>query len=262
MRRIWPALADLADADLDEAALSSAYAPDRSRPGLRVNFVTSLDGAVEVGGYSEGLSGGADRAVFGLLRAHSDGLLVGAGTLRHEGYRGVRLDERRRAWRREHGFAEYPTLVVVSSTLDLDPDQAAFADAPVRPIVLTHAAGLLERRAAPPAGAARTLADLQAIADIVVCGESTVDLAAGLAELRRRGLDQVLCEGGPHLFGALLAADLVDEFCLTISPLLAGPGAGRIVAGPGRETPLGMRLIHVIEADDMLLARYARAVRP
>jgi len=247
MRRIWPQSAH-DPAPLDDAALTVAYAPDRTRPGVRVNFVTSLDGAVEVGGYSEGLSGDADQAVFRLLRMLCDALLVGAGTLRHEGYGAVRLDEARREWRREHGLAEFPTLVVVSSSLDLDPDQPAFSDAPVRPIVLTNAA-------APP----DRLQRMREVAEVVVCGDTVVDLAVGLAELRERGLDQVLCEGGPHLFGALLAADLVDELCLTISPLLAGPGPGRIVAGAGRGAPLGMRLVHVIVAGDMLLTRYARA---
>ncbi len=56
-----------------------------------------------------------------MLRMLCDALLVGAGTLRHEGYRALRLDARRRAWRRERGLAEYPTLVVVSAALDLDP---------------------------------------------------------------------------------------------------------------------------------------------
>ena len=73
MRRIWPpatAEAQLDEVELDDAALVQAYAPDRSKPWLRVNFVTSIDGAVEVGGYSEGLSSEADQAVFKLLRMH------------------------------------------------------------------------------------------------------------------------------------------------------------------------------------------------
>lgn len=248
MRRIWPTPADAPE--LDDAALVDAYAADRTRPWLRVNFVTSLDGAVEVGGYSEGLSSEGDQAVFKVLRMHCDALLVGAGTLRREGYRGVRLDEERRAWRRDHGLTEYPTLVVVSSSLDLDPAQGAFADAPVRPIVLTRAA-------APP-----TLRDqIGAVADVVTCGETSVDLTFGLAELRRRGLAHVLCEGGPHLFGALLAENLVDELCLTVSPVLAGPGAGRIVAGPPLEgrPPAGMSLDHILADRDILLTRYTRA---
>jgi riboflavin biosynthesis pyrimidine reductase len=229
---------------LADAELTALYGR-AAKPWLRVNFVTSVDGAVALDGYSAGLSGGPDKRVFGLLRMLCDGLLVAAGTLRHEGYRAVRLSEPRRAWRRERGLAEYPTLVVVSNALNLDPAQAAFADAPVRPIVLTHATAT-----APPG-----LAD---VAELVRCGADRVDLAAGLAELRRRGLGQLLCEGGPVLFGALTAADLVDEVCLTVAPLLAGAGAGRITAGdasPPRQLPLR----HVLAAaDGTLLLRYAR----
>ncbi|MBO4207161.1 pyrimidine reductase family protein [Micromonospora echinofusca] len=239
--RVWPASSG---EPLDDAAIVDCY-PRVGRPRLRVNFVTSIDGAVSVDGYSAGLSGGPDKRVFGTLRMLCDALLVAAGTLRHEGYRALRLDARRRAWRQEHGLPEHPTLVVVSGSLDLDPALAAFADAPVRPLVLTHDAAT-----APPG--------LTDVADLLRVGADRVDLVAGLGELRRRGLHQVLCEGGPYLFGALTAADLVDEVCLTVAPLLAGAGAGRITAGPP-SLPRTMRLRHTLAAaDGTLLLRYAR----
>jgi riboflavin biosynthesis pyrimidine reductase len=243
MQLIWPTpKADLADDDLAEL-----YArPDV--PRVRMNFVSSLDGAVDVGGYSEGLSGPADKRIFGLLRQLSDAVMVGAGTLRHEGYRAVRLDEPRRAWREAHGLAPYPTLVVVSASLDVDPGQGAFADAPVRPIVITHAQAPAHRRRR-----------VEEVADLLVRGDHEVDLPAALAELRARGLGQVLCEGGPHLFGGLLQAGLVDELCLTVSPLLGGPGAGRIIAGRPRGATLGMHLVHILTADGALFTRYIRA---
>ncbi|MEU5830719.1 pyrimidine reductase family protein [Micromonospora tulbaghiae] len=241
IERIWPAPVTGA---LTDPQLTALYGRT-DRPHLRVNFVASADGAVTLDGYSAGLSGEPDKRVFGLLRMLCDGLVVAAGTLRHEGYRAVRLSPERRAWRREQGLAEYPTLVVVSGSLDLDPAQAAFADAPVRPVVLTHA------DAVPPPG-------LTDVADVVRCGTDRVDLAAGLAELRRRGLDQLLCEGGPHLFGALTAADLVDELCLTVAPLLAGAGPGRITAGDAG-VPRHLPLRHVlVAADGVLMLRYAR----
>lgn len=238
---LWP---DPSSAPVDDDTLIARYGRT-NRPHLRMNFVTSVDGAVSLDGFSAGLSGESDKRVFGLLRMLCDALLVAAGTLRHEGYRALRLDERRRAWRRAHGLPEFPTLVVVSGTLDLDPAQAAFADAPVRPVVLTR-----QGVPAPPG--------LTAVADLLRCGDDRVDLVAGLAELRRRGLDQLLCEGGPQLFGALTVADLVDEVCLSVAPLLAGAGPGRITAGdpsPAR----GLPLRHVLLADDgTLLLRHAR----
>lgn len=243
MRLAWPAT-NPDRPPLDDAELAQLYGRGDG-PWLRVNFVSSLDGAMELDGHSAGLSGGPDKRVFGILRMLCDALVVGAGTLRTEGYRALRLDATRRAWRREHGLAEYPTLVVVSASLDLDPAQPAFADAPVRPLVLTH------RRAASPAGLAE-------VADLLRYGDTEVDLAAGLAELRRRGLRQLLCEGGPQLFGALTRADLVDELCLTISPLLAGPGADRISTGAAG-APRRMALRHVLTADDgALLLRHTR----
>ncbi|BCB82553.1 pyrimidine reductase family protein [Phytohabitans flavus] len=229
---------------LDDAALVGLYRTDG--PLTRVNFVTSVDGAVELDGFSAGLSGVPDKKVFGLLRMLCDGLVVGAGTLRHEGYRAVRLNPERRAWRREQGLTEYPTLVVFSGTLDLNPGQAAFADAPVRPIVVTHGLAPSDRRRA-----------LSGVAEVLTIGDETVDLAEALVRLRERGLAHLLCEGGPHLFGSLAAADLVDEVCLTVSPLVTGPGAGRITAGPAGP-PKGMALRHVLESEGSLFLRYTR----
>jgi riboflavin biosynthesis pyrimidine reductase len=240
IRQLWP---DPNAPALDDATLAALYGRAQ-RPHLRANFVSSVDGSVTLDGFSAGLSGPADKRVFGTLRMLCDALLVGAGTLRHESYRAVRLDARRRAWRRDNGLPEFPTLVVVSRSLYLDPAQAAFADAPVRPLVVTTA------NAVPPPG-------LTEVAEVRRIGDDEVDVAAALADLHRRGLDQVLCEGGPRLFGGLTAADLVDELCLTVSPQLAGAGAGRIAAGtPGPTHPL--RLAHVLASDDVLLLRYVR----
>jgi riboflavin biosynthesis pyrimidine reductase len=242
MNRILPPTGPLSDVEL-----VAAYQPDRARPGLRTNFVASLDGAVHLDGYSKGLSGEADRAVFSILRRHADAVLVGAGTLRQEQYHRLRLAATHSAWRVTQGLSAQPTLVIVSSSLDLDPRQSALAEAPVRPIVLTHAGPDPAR-----------LAALEPVAEVLVVGDPTVDLAAGLAELRRRGLDQILCEGGPRLFGDLIAADLVDELCLTISPVLAGAGSERIVTGALTSAPRNLRPIQIIEADGFLLTRYGR----
>src|SRR4029078_758816 len=109
VRRILP----IADGEeLTEDGLVEASAPARSRPAVRINFVTSLDGAVQLNGYSRGLSSDADREVFGILRRHATAVMVGAGTLRREGYRAVRMSEDVRRWRAAQGLNENPTLVV------------------------------------------------------------------------------------------------------------------------------------------------------
>jgi riboflavin biosynthesis pyrimidine reductase len=245
MQRLWP---DPDPTPLSDDALVALYAPtDRDQPWVRANFVASLDGAATLNGLSEGLSGAEDKRIFGILRMLCDALVVGAGTVRNEKYRSVRLSPERRAWRVERGLAEYPTLVVVSGLLDLDPAHPALADAPVRPAILTCADSPAANRKA-----------LDAVADVLVHGTGTVDLTAGLAELRERKLFQVLSEGGPHLFGALAAADLVDELCLTLAPLLAGPGAGRITAGLALPEARELVLRQVLSGDGQLFFRYSR----
>ena len=228
--------------------LLEAYAiADRDVPAVRMNFVTSLDGAVTLEGRSAGLGDEYDRLAMQVLRALTDVVLVGAGTVRVEGYGGLRVGEADAAWRRSHGLAPQPRVAVVSSRLDLGPEHPVFARAVERPIVVTRESAPADRRAA--------LAD---VAEVLVCGDDTVDLGVMLGALAGLGLRQVLCEGGPHLFGSLVESDLVDELCLSLSPLLVAGGAGRIVRG-APEVAHRMRLVHAIPARDLLLLRYARA---
>ena len=237
-------------ADISDDEITQAYqVEDRSVPHLRCNFVTSLDGAVEIDGQSKSLTSPADSELFGKVRMLSDVVLVGAGTVRIEGYNPLRLGAKRRTWRKDHGLAENPTLAIVSSRLDLDPINKVFADAPIRPIVITHAA-------APP----DRVEALAEVADVLVCGQAEVDLHTVVATLAERGLPQILCEGGPHLLGALTDADLVDEMDLSVSPLLVGPGAGRITAGAFDSVARRFVLRSALGADDgSLFLRYLRA---
>jgi riboflavin biosynthesis pyrimidine reductase len=231
---------------LGDADLAACYAvPEAAVPHLRLNFVSSPDGAATVEGVSAGLQTPGDNRVFGLLRDLADVVLVGAGTIRTEGYGALRPDAWRRQRRRELGRAEIPVLATVSSRLDLDPAAPLFTGAPVRPVVITH-------RSSPEA-ARRALAE---VAEVVVAGESAVDLPAALRALAGMGLRRILCEGGPRLFGTLLAAGCVDELCLTVTPRLAGPGAGRIVAGAPVAAPVPVRLAHLLAEDGALFCRY------
>ncbi|GII80565.1 hypothetical protein Sru01_55470 [Sphaerisporangium rufum] len=237
MRRILPEPAG-------EADLAAAYAYPPA-PWLRLNMVAGADGGAWLAGVSEGLSGKADRRVFGVLRGLADVIVAGASTVRGEGYGPVRP---RRSWAAlREGRPPTPPIAVVTGRLDLDLAGPLFTDPEpgVRPIVITTEAAPAERRAA----AARH-------ADVVVAGERRADPAVALAALHERGLTRVLCEGGPHLNGELLAAGLVDELCLTISPLLTGGDAARIVAGPDAPTP--MRLSHVLAEDGFLFCKYTR----
>lgn len=219
---------------------------DRAGPRVRVNFIASLDGAATVDGLSGGLNNADDKMVFETLRLLTDVILVGAGTVRTEGYGGIRLSADDAAWRVRAGLAAQPPLAVVSGRLDLDPGHPLFAEAATRPIVLTHAAAPADRRAA-----------LAEVADVIVCGTEEVDARRVVAALAERGLPQILCEGGPHLFGSLVEADIVDELCLSLSPVLEGGLAGRIAVGD-TVAARAMELLHVLRAGDMLFLRYAR----
>ena len=234
--------------ELSDSALAAVYQPDdRSVPHLRANFVTSLDGAVEIDGRSKALSSDSDSRVFSMLRRLADVVLVGAGTIRAEGYNPLRLSAAAREWRTAAGLAENPTLAIVSSRLELSPVNPVFRSA-MRPIVVTHAASPPDRREA-----------LGEVAEVLVLGAGEVDLKAAVEELAKRGMSQILCEGGPHLFGALTEADLVDELCLALAPLLAGPGAGRITADSARTLTRQMKLESTLSAsDDYLFFRYLR----
>ncbi|MDT7579181.1 MAG: hypothetical protein QOK35_445 [Pseudonocardiales bacterium] len=239
VKRLWP-LPPEVDRDVDDDALAAHYAwPDA--PSVRVNFVSSLDGAVTVDGRSGGLGTAADKAVFGLLRELADVVLVGAGTVRAENYGGARRPTR--------GRTTPPPIAVVTGSADLDPGSRLFTDTVVPPLVLTVGSAPAARRAALAAAGG----------EVVVLPGLTPD--ALLAELVGRGLHRVLCEGGPSLFGALLAADAVDELCLTVSPLLAGGDAGRIAHGPPGTPARPMTLDGVLHAEDALLLRYRRAPR-
>ncbi|MDT5034949.1 MAG: hypothetical protein QOE03_134 [Micromonosporaceae bacterium] len=243
IRQIWPVAGA---GPLDEAGLAAAYAWPTERATVRLNFVTSIDGAVTIDGRSAGLGSPGDQRVFDLLRLTCDAVVVGAGTLRGEGYGPMRLAGPARACRRDWGWTADPVLVAVSRSLDLDPAHPMFVDAPVRPIVITSAGAPIDRRTA-----------LSRVADLLVHGEGEVDLPAAVADLTARGHRKLLCEGGPHLLGTLTGADLVDEVCLTISPMLAGPGAGRITAGAVTAVR-DLALVGVLVSDDVLLLRHAR----
>jgi riboflavin biosynthesis pyrimidine reductase len=186
--------------------------------------------------------------MFSALRAVGDVVLAGAGTVRTEGYGPPRPSASTRAARTERGQAPAPRLAIVSRSLAFDLSAPLFTQAEEPPFVITCEAAPAEGRAA-----------LAAVAEVVVAGDARVDLAAALAELRARGVQTVTCEGGPHLNADLLAADLVDEWALTLSPLLVGGDALRAIAGSEASTPRELALDYVLEGDGLLLTRWLRA---
>ena len=238
---LWP---DPATALDDDQILARFARPEG--PWLSANFVSSVDGAGTHDGLSAGLGGAADKRLFDLLRRPAHAILVGAGTVRAEGYGPLRLDAASVAWRHASGLAAHPVFAIVSGRLDLDPASRIFTEAPVRPIVITTGGSPASKRTA-----------LAKVADVIVAGDGELDARSLVAQLADRGILRVHNEGGPSLFGSLLAADVVDELSITVSPQIEGGDARRIVAGDLPEARR-MRLAGVLASGSTLLLRYER----
>jgi riboflavin biosynthesis pyrimidine reductase len=183
-------------------------------------MVASVDGSTVLDTNSRRLSSPADQEVLLTLRSLADVIIVGAATVRIEGYGKPKKPGQR--------------VGVVSRRGDVDVSTALF----------TSGAGFLLLPEDAPSTSV----------DCVRAGRGEVDFAAALAQI---DADFVQAEGGAHLNGALAAADVIDELNLTISPLFAG-GLGPRVATSAIEVPRTMRLVHVLEDDGFLFTRYVR----
>ena len=239
--------------------------PDR--PAIVANFVESLDGVVALNEPGQPTGGGEisgffepDRFVMGLLRTLADAIVVGAGTVRqaptHE-WTPRRVNRAHAAdyegWRAALDLAPQPTTVIVTGRADVDPTHPALLAADVPVIILTTERG------------ARSLAilDLPDHVRVQTAGDDErVPPEAVLDLLRREGARLALCEGGPHLFGDLVSADLVDELFLTLAPQIVGRSRERerfafveghtYGSGDGRWS----RLVSVHRAGDHLFLRH------
>ena len=212
-------------ADLSDDDLAAAYEP-LGEPWLRVNFVSTADGAAQGSdGLSTSINNAADKRVFDALRGRADCLVVGAGTLRAEGYDVPRLP-----------------LVVVSRSAVLPP---TLRDAPRGRVLMATVAS------ADGLAASR---DRLGEENVLVLGDDVVDLAELKLALADRGWTDQLCEGGPSLFADLLAAGVVDELCWTIVPRLVGGDAVRLATGA--EVDATLRPALLLEQDGTLLGRW------
>ncbi|MFI1224534.1 MULTISPECIES: pyrimidine reductase family protein [unclassified Streptomyces] len=236
---------------LDELADAYAYPPDRPAGGswLRANMVSTLDGAAQHDGRSQGISCASDMRIFGTLRGLADVVIAGAETVRLEGYRPARAREAFAARRAAAGQGPAPAVAVVTGSLDLDFSLPLFTEPLVPTLVVTGAGAPADRMAA-----AR-----KAGADVVIAGDGArVDPARVVRELADRGLRRQLTEGGPRLLGQFVAAGVLDELCLTVSPMLTAGDAQRIAGGPGVAVPERFFLASLLEEAGFLFTRYRR----
>lgn len=238
------------DGVLDRQGLALAYAYPQPRAGatwVRANFISTLDGAANGDdGRSGSINTGADREVFALLRALSDVILVGAGTARTETYRRATVGAPL-AWLR-HGRLTHPSTAVFSRSGEVPPALSAARNNSGEVLLIT-----CEQAGGQAIDLAQRTLGQQ---NVIVQGEETVDIAAVMDALAARGLQRVLCEGGPHLLADLAAAGHLDELCLSMAPILVAGDHPRITAGAGVRTNLVPRLL--IEAEETILGRWAR----
>lgn len=215
---------------------------DRSGAWVRAMMVTSLDGAAAgASGLSGDISSKADMLVFNAVRRFADVVLVGAGTLRAEQYSPMRTQPADAERREAEGLAPAPVLAFVSRSLDLPWQLPLWAESTLRPIVI-----------APISAPAEGVALARRHADLVLL--EAVTPRTIIDALVARGLRRILCEGGPRLLHDLVAADLLDEADISISPRFAGTATSPTT--PALDEIAEFRLVNVLAGDDFLMARY------
>lgn len=238
---------------LEELAAAYAYPeppPGGPEPWLRANMVSTLDGAAQHEGRSQPISGATDMQIFGTLRGLADVVIVGAETVRQEGYRPARAREAFADRRQAAGQGPAPAIAVVSASLELDFSWPLFTSPLVPTLVLTGAAAAPDRVAAAEKAGAR----------VVIAGDGMgVDPARAVHALADLGMTRLLTEGGPRLLGQLIASEVLDELCLTVSPVLTAGDAQRIAGGPSITVPRRFALVSLLEEEGFLFGRYRRA---
>ncbi|MFJ9037879.1 pyrimidine reductase family protein [Streptomyces sp. NPDC102406] len=236
--------------------LAEAYAYPAEAAGevwLRANMVATLDGAAQHDGRSHPISCPADMRVFGTLRGLADVVVVGAQTVRQEGYRPARAREAFAALRKAAGQGPAPAIAVISAGLDLDFGLPLFTEPLTPTYVLTGAGAPADRVAAARAAGA----------EVLIAGDGTaVEPGRAVRALAERGLTRQLTEGGPRMLGQFVAAHVLDELCLTLSPLLTAGSAQRIAGGPELAVPERFELASLLEEDGFLFTRYRRPRHP
>ncbi|KUO03438.1 pyrimidine reductase family protein [Streptomyces caeruleatus] len=249
-----PTGGDPGDREWSLAELAAAYAypepgPGEPVPWLRANMVSTLDGAAQHDGRSQPISTATDMRIFGTLRALADVVVVGAETVRQEGYRPARAREEFAEAREAAGQGPAPAIAVVSAGLELDYSLPLFTSPLVPTLILTGAAAAPDRVAAAE----------KAGAQVVIAGDGVgVDPVRAVQALAELGHTRLLTEGGPRLLGQLVAAGVLDELCLTISPMLTAGDAQRIAGGPSVAVPKRFELVSLLQEDGFLFSRYRR----
>lgn len=227
VRELWPVPTD--DLDIAERLGGDDRNAPPGRPWVTMVMISSLDGAIALDGVSGGLGGPADHARFVAARRLMDGIVVGASTVTAEDYQPASVP-----------------IAVITGSLSPDPGARLFSDPERPPLLYTTSEAAAQRGAR-----------FDGVAEVIDLGES-IEPTAVLADLASRGLSTVALEGGPTLNGQMLAADVVDEILLSISPLALGGHGSRLARGPAIADGARFGVDRVLLADDLLFVRYLR----
>jgi riboflavin-specific deaminase-like protein len=240
LQRLYPRPGSTSPEDAASRLDLGSRAPAH-RPYLVLNMVASLDGKATVEGRTRKLGSEADRLLFHHLRTQADALMVGAGTVRVERYGRAVKGPELRAKREAEGLDPDLPTVIVSGRLNLPPDLPLLQDPDARVVIAT--------------GAEHELQGTRARVEYMRTGD---DLPLLLARLREeKGVRSILCEGGPTLNSHLLAAGVVDELFLSLSPsLVGGTGELTIVTGRPLLEPAGAELVWLLEGEGDLFSRW------
>jgi riboflavin biosynthesis pyrimidine reductase len=207
----------------DVAAAIPGPVPE-GRPFMAANMIATADGRATIAGRTGPIANRADYELFHALRERVDAVMVGAETVRVEGY-----------------GAMDPLGVLVTRTARVPADVGLLAAPGNRIVVLTPSAGA----ELPPAAA-----------EVSYLRGPLADGVRALAT--EHGVRSILCEGGPAVLGDLVRAGLVDELHLVIAPkLAAGPDPLTILSGPPLDPPAELSLRSLHESGGYLFCRYA-----
>lgn len=243
--RLQRLLPDPAETSVAEQLATLDYKPLalEDRPYVALNFATTLDGRAAIDGHSGPIGSEVDTEMLQRLRTRFDAVMIGAGTMRAEGYGRVIGDPEKRKWREREGLSPDPLMVIVSGRLHLPWDAPLFTEGYGRVLVATTS------DAEPPE--CKTPVE-------VLRQKGRLDLAALLERLRHEfGVRALLCEGGPHLHGELIDAGLVDELFVTHAAKLAGgSGPGLVANLPERVREVEIAWLLAESATGELFGRY------
>ncbi len=242
MRRLIP---DPGPTDLESEleAYRPFVDPPEDRPRVAANMITTLDGRASIQGRSKELGSDTDTEQLLGLRTRFDAVMIGGGTMRAERYGRIIARPEHREKREHSGFDPDALAVIISGDLDLPFDAPLFTNGNGRVIIFSRKSHLPETE---------TPVDL-------ITMEGLIDSADVLAHLRKKeGVRALLCEGGPNLFGQLVAGGLLDDLFLTITPVAIGGDAPHILEANLPDTA-NFELAALNEAEGDLFARYQLA---